>query len=172
MRVKGGVEQAACILVILATQIKGVPVKSDVISDRLQVSPSYLKKVMRKLVVHRLIQSVSGTNGGFTLARPMDEVTALDLFEAIEGSDEFLQLDGVFQRTFPESSFIDKGEEVFQDAFRSAQQSYRMKLADFSLEEMLKQITGFNQLELYDWNQANPNNISFHTIMKGAGDTK
>ncbi|TSB47652.1 Rrf2 family transcriptional regulator [Alkalicoccobacillus porphyridii] len=172
MRVKGGVEQAACILVILATQIKDVPVKSDVISERLQVSSSYLKKVMRKLVVHNLIQSVSGTNGGFTLARPIEEVTALELFEAIEGTDEFLQLDGVFQRTFPESSFLDKGEEIFKDAFLSAQQSYRERLADFTLEEMLKQITGFKQLELHDWNQTTPQIWSLNTFLKGAGDTK
>ncbi|MDQ0207622.1 Rrf2 family transcriptional regulator [Alkalicoccobacillus murimartini] len=171
MKVKGGVEQAACILVILATQVEDRPVKSDVISSRLNVSSSYLKKVMRKLVVHKLIQSVSGTNGGFTMARPIDELTALDLFNAIEGSGDFLQLDGLFQRTFPESDITDKGEQIFKDGFLKAQISYRETLGQLSLKEMLLQITGFETLRFYDWNQENPADAEA-TEEKGGGVAK
>ncbi|WP_197284205.1 Rrf2 family transcriptional regulator [Bacillus sp. JCM 19041] len=44
MKIKSGVEQAVCILVILATQSDKQHVKSETISTRLNVSPSYLKK--------------------------------------------------------------------------------------------------------------------------------
>ncbi|MCM2677272.1 Rrf2 family transcriptional regulator [Alkalicoccobacillus plakortidis] len=169
MKLKGGVEQAACILVILATQVEGQPVKSDVISSRLHVSSSYLKKVMRKLVVHNLIKSVSGTNGGFTLARPIEDVTALDLFDAIEGTEDFLQLDGLFQRTFPESKVTEIGEKVFQESFLSAQSSYRNELAKFPLKEMLSEITGFENLALYDWNQSIAKEVS---STEGKGDAR
>ena len=54
MKMKSGVEQAICILIMLATQIDQRPIKSAILSKRLSVSDSYLKKVMRSLVVSGL----------------------------------------------------------------------------------------------------------------------
>nr|WP_252311617.1 Rrf2 family transcriptional regulator [Sinobaca sp. H24] len=62
---KTGVEQAACILAMISTQEEHKLVSSDVISSKLKVSSSYLKKMLRKLVVHELIVSVPGNQGGF-----------------------------------------------------------------------------------------------------------
>ncbi|MDQ7862201.1 Rrf2 family transcriptional regulator [Peribacillus frigoritolerans] len=69
MQLTKGVEQAICIIVILSTQDKNVPLSSNEISRRLEVSPSYLKKIIRKLVVKQIITSVPGNNGGLTLAK-------------------------------------------------------------------------------------------------------
>ncbi|EUJ19060.1 RrF2 family transcriptional regulator [Listeria aquatica] len=69
MKLTRSLEQAVCIITLLSTQDSTVPLASDVISKRLQVSSSYLKKIMRKLVVKDIIRSVSGNNGGFSLAK-------------------------------------------------------------------------------------------------------
>ncbi|QTM97951.1 Rrf2 family transcriptional regulator [Sediminibacillus dalangtanensis] len=153
MRIKSGVEQAVSILVILATQSEEQPVKSDIISARLNVSPSYLKKVMRKLVVNQLIASVSGNQGGFSLARPADQITMLDILDAIEGTDPFLQVDGLIQSVFPETELAVKGEELFTDVFLEAQMSYRKTLQTVTLEAILEQTIGTSDFRLVDWNK-------------------
>ncbi|WP_161993108.1 RrF2 family transcriptional regulator [Sediminibacillus terrae] len=153
MRIKSGVEQAVSILVILATQSEEQPVKSDIISARLKVSPSYLKKVMRKLVVNQLITSVSGNQGGFSLARPANDITMLDILDAIEGTDPFLQVDGLIQSVFPETELAVKGEELFTDVFLEAQMSYRETLQTVTLEAVLEQTIGTSDFRLVDWNK-------------------
>lgn len=100
MKIKSGVEQAVCILVILATQTGQQHVKSDTISARLRVSPSYLKKIMRKLVISKLITSVPGNSGGFALAKSPEAITMLDILEAIEGTSPFFQTEGLIQYVF------------------------------------------------------------------------
>lgn len=79
MKLTSGVEQAICIIVLLSTQDSSAPLASDLIRKRLDVSPSYLKKITRKLIVKGLITSVSGNNGGITLAKRPEEISALEI---------------------------------------------------------------------------------------------
>ncbi len=51
----------------------------------LEASEAHLAKVMQRLVHTGLVTSVRGPGGGFTLARPADEITLMHVFEAIEG---------------------------------------------------------------------------------------
>ena len=57
MKVKNSVEQAICLLIIIAHSNDEKPLKSYNISDSLGVSDSYLKKIIRQLVVAGLITS-------------------------------------------------------------------------------------------------------------------
>ena len=51
MQLTKGFEQAACIVALLATQKRDIPVSSGVINETLGGSATYLHKIMRKLVV-------------------------------------------------------------------------------------------------------------------------
>ena len=64
MKVKNSVEQAICLLIIIAHSNDEKPLKSYNISDSLGVSDSYLKKIIRQLVVAGLITSEAGKKGG------------------------------------------------------------------------------------------------------------
>ena len=54
MKINKSVEQAIYVLLILALQKDGEPLKSRVLSTHLKVSDSYLKKILMKLKKRRL----------------------------------------------------------------------------------------------------------------------
>ncbi len=51
-------------------------------------SEAHLAKVMRRLVRAGLAYSTRGPGGGFRIARPAQETTLLDIYEAVEGRFE------------------------------------------------------------------------------------
>ncbi len=55
------------------------------IAESLHVSEAHLAKVLQRLTKVRLVTSVRGPGGGYTLARSREEITLLDIVEAIEG---------------------------------------------------------------------------------------
>jgi Rrf2 family protein len=50
------------------------------------LSPTYLSKILTKLVKASLIESAPGVNGGYKLTKQQDEVSFLDVIYAIEGT--------------------------------------------------------------------------------------
>jgi Rrf2 family protein len=60
-------------------------VSTHEIASRLNVSEAHLAKVLQRLVKVELLQSVRGPKGGFQLARDPDEITLLQIYEAIDG---------------------------------------------------------------------------------------
>ena len=52
MHLTKSTEQAICIMVMLYLQDRHVFLNSKEISQRLNISPTNLKKIMRKLVIH------------------------------------------------------------------------------------------------------------------------
>lgn len=60
------------------------PASSEVISDAMQVPKPYLSKVLRDLVRAGLVVSSRGPNGGFLLARPEQQITVLDVVNAVD----------------------------------------------------------------------------------------
>lgn len=51
-------------------------------------SHAHLSKVLQRLAKSGLVKSTPGPRGGFTLAKPADQITLLDVYEAIEGPIE------------------------------------------------------------------------------------
>ena len=55
------------------------------VARELNVSENHLSKVCQRLVHEGVLRAVRGPGGGISLARPADQVTLLDVYEAIEG---------------------------------------------------------------------------------------
>jgi Rrf2 family protein len=51
-----------------------------------QLSPTYLSKILTRLVKAGLIESTPGVNGGYRLARQAEAISFLDVIHAIEGT--------------------------------------------------------------------------------------
>lgn len=76
-------EYALRAAVYLASQ-QGTPRTTQEIAKATQVKIAYLSKVMQSLGRQGLVQSQRGLHGGFTLARPADELTVLDIIMAVD----------------------------------------------------------------------------------------
>lgn len=136
MKVKKSLEQAICIMLVLATS--DGPVKSLELSTRLGVSDSYLKKITRQLVVSGLIASRSSKIGGFTLDKPTDEITFLDVFNAIEGEDKFVETSGLVDKVFDVNCQIEDLENYILSQMNQAEERYRNTLAQFKLSDIIE----------------------------------
>jgi len=61
------------------------PVKSEVLASTLDIPPSFLSDILRVLGNHRVLRSTRGPEGGWSLARPAEDVTVADIIRALEG---------------------------------------------------------------------------------------
>lgn len=92
MKVNKSVEQGIYVLCILALQKDHTSVKSTTLSSLLQVSDSYLKKLLAKMVKADLITSAANRSGGYQLARPVQQITVYDVFSALDQDKDVLEL--------------------------------------------------------------------------------
>ena len=104
MKMKSGMEQAVSVLLLLSRLPVHSSLTSEAISQRLRVSPSYLKKLMRTLVQADLAESIPGTKGGFTLTKPLTDITLYDVYQAVEGRGSMYQGKGLLQSVFENES--------------------------------------------------------------------
>lgn len=138
MKIKGSLEQAVCILLVIAHTRGHAPVKSYTLSERLGLSDSYLKKIMRQLVVAGLVDSEAGKRGGFVLKKAPKNISLLDVFEAIESTAPFLSTTNLVDKVFPKEKMIaHEKEQQIISVFTRAEQAYRHSLSQFTLDHVV-----------------------------------
>jgi Rrf2 family iron-sulfur cluster assembly transcriptional regulator len=64
------------------------PVSLSAISERNQISLSYLEQLFSKLRQHHLVESTRGPGGGYSLARSAEKITMADIVSAVDFSSE------------------------------------------------------------------------------------
>lgn len=62
----------------------GAPATCRMIAQAMSVPQSYLSKIMRALVHANLVRSYRGPHGGFALARAAEEITVLEIVNAVD----------------------------------------------------------------------------------------
>jgi len=65
----------------------------QVLAERQDVSPTYLSKILTKLVKAGMIESTSGAHGGYRLKRNREDISFLDIIQAIEGTASLFDCD-------------------------------------------------------------------------------
>ncbi|MFT8537098.1 RrF2 family transcriptional regulator [Bifidobacterium aquikefiri] len=151
MKMKKSLEQAACVLLLLSLQKGHKPVKSAVISRRLDVSASYLKKIMPHLVSEGLVISDASKDGGYALARSVDNITMLDVFYAIEGHGHFYELSHFAQKIFLRGDRVLQSEHEIMDVMSRAEQMFLEELSRYPLSKALEGIDYMNGT--VDWSE-------------------
>lgn len=154
MRLSKHVEEALYVILLLATQKNHRPIKSHRLSELLQVSDSSLKKVLRQLVVKGLIHSSATKDGGFELLKAIEEITLLDIVEAVE-SEELIRYvpNNVAETIFSRKEHARKSEQYIVDGFNQARDAYAEALEKIKIATILEEKT--IQLGAIEWSLPN-----------------
>lgn len=102
-----GVEYALHCLTYLIDLPKGTSIGIKDLATYQGVSDSYLSKIFTKLVKAGIVRSIPGVKGGYQLARPPENISFLDVVEAIEGTMPIFQCTEVRQ-----NCVLLQGEEI------------------------------------------------------------
>lgn len=70
------------------------PVTLAGISERQDISLSYLEQLFSRLRRHELVESVRGPGGGYYLAKPLADVTVADIIRAVDEPIDATQCGG------------------------------------------------------------------------------
>ena len=71
-------------MIDLALRQKNGPVTLAAISQRQQISLSYLEQLFGKLRRHELVESTRGPGGGYSLGRRADDITVADIIVSVD----------------------------------------------------------------------------------------
>ena len=75
---------AVTAMIDLALRSQNGPVALAAISQRQQISLSYLEQLFGKLRRHNLVESTRGPGGGYSLGRGMSDITVADIIVAVD----------------------------------------------------------------------------------------
>ena len=77
--------QATLAIVFLSDRIEGPPTQARQVAEYLEVPTDSALKFLQALVRHNVLRSQLGRSGGYHLNREPDEITLLEIVEAIDG---------------------------------------------------------------------------------------
>ncbi|HIW34162.1 MAG TPA: RrF2 family transcriptional regulator [Candidatus Paenibacillus intestinavium] len=101
------------------------PVGVQQLAEMQGVSPTYLSKILTRLVKSGMIESVSGANGGYQLLRNKDDITFLDIIHAIEGTASLF-----------ECNFFHSDECSIQAVMKEAEMKMELHLKNTKLTDL------------------------------------
>ena len=86
MQITRAAEYAIRGVLYLSCQREGAVCLLNEISESQEIPPSFLSKIFQNLSKAGIVSSSRGTGGGFTLIRPPNSITLLDVLEAIQAA--------------------------------------------------------------------------------------
>jgi Rrf2 family protein len=69
----------------LAQYAQGTPVPCSKLASEGHMPERFLLQILRNLVTHGILRSTRGVEGGYALTRPPEQISLLEVIEAIEG---------------------------------------------------------------------------------------
>lgn len=94
------------------------------IAQHTKVPEGYLAKVLQSLSRARIVRSQRGLGGGFTLARPAEQMSVLDVVNAVDPVQRIticpLQLEAHRERLCPLHRRLDDVYRQIEEAFRAS----------------------------------------------------
>jgi Rrf2 family protein len=85
MQITKQADYALRAVMYLAKLEEGGKASTRDIAESQQIPPSFLAKIISQLSIAGLIQTSRGAHGGVSLARPGEEVSIMEVVEAIDG---------------------------------------------------------------------------------------
>ena len=152
MHLTKSTEQAICIMVMLYLQDRHVFLNSKEISQRLNISPTDLKKIMRKLVVNDLVKANTGIGGGYKY-KSNKKVTLYDIYVALNDEVEIFALKTDYvSKIFEGALAVDKRYNKYLKKVNTVNKAIKSSLEDITIESLVEDILEENAKIRLDWN--------------------
>ena len=113
----------------LAKNESSEPVPCSQLASTGNMPERFLLQILRNLVTHGILRSTRGVDGGYSLTRSPEEVSLLEVIEAIEGP-----LDG---NSATIEGLSDDSQVKLHDALREVTASARKQLEAIKLSQLL-----------------------------------
>jgi len=117
-------------MIEIARHYGGEPVKRRAITEIQRIPDSYLENILTSLKESGLILTIRGARGGYHLAKPPEDVTVLDVVEALQGPVRPVPcVDDVFICAIRQNCTI---QHVWEEMYQAMQNV----LAGYTLKEL------------------------------------
>lgn len=114
-------------MLFLAMETPNKPVGVQQLAEMQNVSPTYLSKILTKLVKEGMINSISGANGGYTLSKNWEDISFLDIIHAIEGKSSLF-----------DCCLYSDPECVIKEVMLSAEEKLENELRNKKISDLVK----------------------------------
>jgi len=102
----------------LALSNSNKPVGVQILAQQQKVSPTYLSKILTKLVKDGMVASASGANGGYSLTKGWESISFLDIIYTIEGKSSLFDCDFDHGPQCPIQKVMLRSEEKMEEELR------------------------------------------------------
>ena len=106
---------------------------SERIAQMLNTNPVVVRRTMASLRQHGIVESEGGRGGGWSLTRPLSEITILDVQRALQGETI---LDAPLSNDHPSCPVERAANGKLQRAFESAEQTLEREFQKVTLAEI------------------------------------
>lgn len=137
MKMSDGIEWAIHCCSLLAVLPEGAALPVSALAEFFDVPQAYLAKHLQHLSRAEIVTSARGPGGGYSLARTPQEISLLDIVEAIDGRDPCFRCTEIRQRG---PSGVDASHYLkpcgIAVAMLKAERAWRNELARVSIQDM------------------------------------
>lgn len=113
----------------LAKNSSAAPIPCSRIASAGNMPERFLLQILRNLVTHGIMRSTRGVEGGYTLTRPADEISLLEVIEAIEGP--------IQANSQTEHGFHGDEHEKLRQALEAITETARQQLHEIKLSHLI-----------------------------------
>ncbi len=106
------------------------PVSLADISERQEISLSYLEQLFARLRRHKLVQSTRGPGGGYSMSRPLSDVAVVQIVKAVDESVDATQCGG-------QKNCHQQGRCLTHDLWEGLSQQVEEFLSGISLQDLI-----------------------------------
>ena len=134
--------QSLVIVVFVASKIeqgKFEFISTQQIADKLNIPTSTSSVILRRLKKAGLIEAREGVNGGVRLAKRPDEITVLDIFEAVEQSGPMFPTN---LNIVVDDAKATRAQQSILDVLANAEDAMKHSLGAVILKDLMKSVKG------------------------------
>jgi Rrf2 family protein len=152
MSLSEGVEWSLHCAWLLTHVPPGEALSSRRMAEFYELPSAYLSKLLKSLVRAGILDSTTGPRGGFRLARPPDDITVLDIMEAVEGRGPLFQCMEIRQRGPEPASKADCRRPCgIAKVMNDAEWAWRAQLAATTVADIASQASSGSDSRARGW---------------------